>query len=206
MSDLFNQGRAEIACLGARFILIERWSDAPLIGYLGMNPSDAGEFKTDPSFTRFNGFARRWGFGGTIWANLVPYRSSSPSIARARLWAACGRGQTKNELESDLLDRNVQEITAHAHHASLWLCGWGNGGNAFIGDKPGLMLDVLGAIEQSVGVGRTIAFGVTGGDNPAPKHVLARGLHRIPDDAPVYSYDPLMMTLGERVAMPWSAP
>lgn len=202
MTHLFDNGRTEIACAGARFILIERWAPGPLIGYLGMNPSRAGEFTSDPSFQRFNGFARRWGFSGTIWANLLPFRSSKPDEALAALRRAI---VDRDSPENGLLVRNLDEITQHRCLAALWMAGWGNGGEAFDKLSPALILDVTGVIE---GDDRTehpmVAFGLTGEPRAAPKHVLARGLHRIPDDASVYAFDPLMRTLGDPLAMPWS--
>jgi hypothetical protein len=201
---LFDLGRTEVACAGARFILIERWAPGPLIGYLGMNPSVAGAQRSDPSFKRFNGFAHRWGFGGTIWANLLPFQSSDPDVALQRLREAL---RDVGSPEDALMIRNLQEIAQHAHMAAVWLAGWGNGGETFAKWAPTLIREISDILETSA-AGRTwplIAFGLTG-ELAAPKHVLARGVHRIPDDAPVYTFDPLLRSLGKQVPMPWGTP
>lgn len=201
MPDLLGLGRTEIACAGARFILIERWAPGPLIGYWGMNPAEASEFKTDQSFTRFNGFARRWGFGGTIWINYLPFRTAHPDIALERLRAAL---RDPDGPEAGLMARNLEEIATHAHMAAVWLAGWGNGGESFVKLTGSLILDISGLIEGEDRTERPIvSFGLTGEPNMAPKHVMARGVHRIPDDAPVYTFDPLLRSIGAVVPMPW---
>lgn len=198
--DLFAHGRSEVASPGARFILIERWADGPLIGYLGQNPSDASARSSDPTFTRFNGFARRWGFAGTVWANLAPYRSPQPADARRRLRAALGG---RDWYDRDLLIRNEAELRAHAAAAPLWLAGWGAGGEALEAISPTLICHTVEALQVDGAGPRLIAFGLTQGACPAPKHVMARGVHRTPDDAPVFEFDADRGALGAEVPMPW---
>lgn len=199
MTDLLGHGRFEIGDEHCRFILIERWGDAPLLGYVGMNPSYAGAQRTDPSFTRFNGFARRWGFGGTIWGNLVPYRSAQPKDALKLLRDAL---DGRDYWARDQLWANQTHLERHAGKAQHWVCGWGAGGGAMEALNPSLISTVIESIEQGLPT-TFLAFGLTAGRDP--KHVLARGAHRIPDDAPVYRFDPFMWSLGDEIPMPLRA-
>lgn len=204
MSDLLGLGRTEIGDEHHRHILIDRWDERPLIGYLGMNPSYAGATRTDPSFTRFNGFARRWGFGGAIWGNLTPFRSPQPKVVLGIL-RDIRDGQAWHA--RDRLQDNQHHLEQHAGQAQVWLCGWGAGGNAMEEILPTLVHHTAEAIENAQPTATSavfLSFGLTGGK--APKHVLARGLHRIPDDAPVFRFDPFIWHLGAEVPMPWRTP
>lgn len=195
--------RFEIGDKHHRHILVERWAEGPLIGYAGMNPSYAGAERSDPTFTRFNGFARRWGFAGSIWVNLVPFRSSQPKDAMQILRRI---DQGLDWSARDQLQESLRHVERHAPQAEVWVCGWGAGGEAMQAIFPMLAHHLAEAIED----GRPqewpavfLSFGLTAGK--APKHVLARGLHRIPDDAPVYRFDPYVYHLGAEAPMPWRA-
>lgn len=97
---------------------------------------------------------------------------------------------------------NLEHIEDHASHPVAWLCGWGAGGQA-MDEIASLIMNVAETIELADDV-IWLAFGLTAAK--APKHVLARGLHRIPDDAPVYRFDPFIWHLGAEVPMPWGSP
>ncbi len=66
-----------------RFELIRDWRDeigAPdkTVLLIGLNPSKAGEKENDPTVRKTVGFARRWGFGRVVLANLIPIVSTDP--------------------------------------------------------------------------------------------------------------------------------
>ena len=71
-------------CGAYRYSLTRKWSDAPLLSFVMLNPSTADAKEDDPTIRRCIGFARREGAGGLIVANLYALRSSSPEA----LWAA----------------------------------------------------------------------------------------------------------------------
>ena len=72
------------ACGAYRYSLTRKWSDAPLLPFVMLNPSTADAKEDDPTIRRCIGFARREGAGGLIVANLYALRSSAPEA----LWSA----------------------------------------------------------------------------------------------------------------------
>ena len=71
------------ACRTYRYALWRRWSDAPFILFIMLNPSSADASQDDPTIRRCISFARQWGYGGITVANLFALRSPYPSGLRA---------------------------------------------------------------------------------------------------------------------------
>ena len=71
-------------CGAYRYSLTRRWSGAPLLTFVMLNPSTADAKEDDPTIRRCIGFARREGAGELIVANLYALRSSAPEA----LWSA----------------------------------------------------------------------------------------------------------------------
>lgn len=164
-----------------RWVLSERWAEGPMIGYVGMNPSDASDKKTDPTWMRWRGFSQRWGFGGQYAMNPVPKRSSSPEDAMS--WLGCVRSGAINR---SAIDRNIEFAHRYGRECAAWVIGWGDKGKAMDAIYR-VHRDFLYALRaDALGV-PFLAFGLTASGNP--KHVLARGTSRIPDDAPVFEYE-----------------
>lgn len=46
--------------------------------FIGLNPSTADEYNDDPTIRRCAGFAKDWGYGGLIMANLFAFRATNP--------------------------------------------------------------------------------------------------------------------------------
>lgn len=66
-------------CRTYRYGLFRIWDpDRPLAMFIGLNPSTADEFEDDPTIRRCVRFARDWGKGGLIMANLYAYRATKP--------------------------------------------------------------------------------------------------------------------------------
>lgn len=181
--------RCQIGGVDHRFVLAERWSNAPLIGFLGMNPSDASDAKPDPTWSRGGKFARAWGFGGQVWMNPVCLRSPSPELALERLRRIVSG---KDAAGLALMEENFRMLSRHAAAVAGWVVGWG--------DKGAAMNEVFRCHGRAVtalrvgGATRFFAFGVTAGGNP--KHLLARGASRIPDDAALREFHPEGRRLG----------
>lgn len=67
-------------CSRYRYLLGREWSDEnPPIVFVGLNPSTADAFTDDPTIRRCIRFAREWGFGSLIMANLFAFRSPDPN-------------------------------------------------------------------------------------------------------------------------------
>lgn len=67
------------ACRRYRYVLERRWDDdLPVVLFIGLNPSTADERADDPTVRRCTRFAKDWGFGSLILANLFALRSTDP--------------------------------------------------------------------------------------------------------------------------------
>ena len=62
-----------------RYILSRIWDEAkPTVLFIGLNPSTADETTDDPTIRRCINFAKSWGYGGILMANLFAFRSTNP--------------------------------------------------------------------------------------------------------------------------------
>jgi hypothetical protein len=96
-----------------RWWLKRSWAPARgLVLYAGLNPSRAGADIDDMTVTKGMGFARLWGFGGTMHGNAYPYIATNPADL-----AHC----TEEEIE-----RNDAELLAMAEQAALVVLAWGS--------------------------------------------------------------------------------
>lgn len=66
-------------CKTYRYALWRRWSDAPPVLFVMLNPSTANESQDDPTIRRCISFAKQWGHGGIIVGNLFAFRSPYPT-------------------------------------------------------------------------------------------------------------------------------
>lgn len=62
-----------------RYTLSRTWdSTKPTVLFIGLNPSIADENVDDPTVTRCINFAKNWGYGTLLMANLFAYRTTYP--------------------------------------------------------------------------------------------------------------------------------
>lgn len=62
-----------------RYILSRTWDETkPTVLFIGLNPSTADENEDDPTIRRCIIFAKSWGYGGLIMANLFAFRTTNP--------------------------------------------------------------------------------------------------------------------------------
>lgn len=68
-------------CGRYRYLLTRSWDPArSTMGFVMRNPSTADHRTDDATIRRCAGFARRWGFGVLVVANLFALRATSPTV------------------------------------------------------------------------------------------------------------------------------
>jgi hypothetical protein len=71
-------------CRTYRYGLFRMWDlDRPPVLFVGLNPSTADELADDPTIRRCVRFARDWGYGGLMMANLFAFRATKPDAMPA---------------------------------------------------------------------------------------------------------------------------
>jgi len=112
-------GAAFSACRRWRTLLWRRWDGTrPVANFLMLNPSTADERVLDPTCTRAQDYARRWGYGALLVTNVFAWRATDPQQLR-RAPDPVGRG-------------NDAAILRAARRAAIVVCAWGNHG-AYLG-------------------------------------------------------------------------
>ena len=146
-----------------RYWLWRRWAwSLPMLVVVMFNPSTADEKKDDLTVQRLCKWAKRWGYGGILIINLNSHRSSDPRA----LWGMAEvrrRGDGQEAAVREALDIARQQGTPV-------LAAWGD----LASDA-----DIAPMVEQ-IGTLNLICLGTNA--SGSPKHPMARGKARIPDD------------------------
>lgn len=131
------------------------------ITFVLLNPSTADAFKPDQTVTRCVKFATAWGADLIEIVNLFSIRTPYPDDVKL---AEDRGGDTTNDIQ----------ILRGCHGAHRIIAGWGNHG----------VLDNRGTHVRRMLVKHGYKLFHLGlNDNGTPKHPMARGRARIPDDA-----------------------
>lgn len=69
-------------CGRYRYALWRKWAPGETVMFVGLNPSTADATLDDPTIRRCIGFARAWGYGGLMMANLFAWRATDPRDIR----------------------------------------------------------------------------------------------------------------------------
>jgi hypothetical protein len=137
-----------------------------------LNPSTADEHTDDPTLRRVVAFSRMWGYDELVVVNLYPYISSDPR--EAALWADW---ETSHDwCLRDQLFTYRDFVAAVAKKSALVVAAWGAGAwDSYWAES------VVDAVQEDLPPYPDLyCLGETA--SGAPKHPLARGRHRIPDD------------------------
>jgi hypothetical protein len=68
-------------CTRYRYVLRRAWDSARRsVLFVGLNPSTADARADDPTIRRCIRFARDWGYGSLVMANLFAYRATEPTV------------------------------------------------------------------------------------------------------------------------------
>lgn len=139
------------------------WDDTlPLLVVCMLNPSRADAEVDDPTVLTLIHFGKLWGYGGLLIVNLYAFRASHPKEMFAAGAAAVGPENEKYLAKAVLYARE---------NGGKLLVAWGNDGN----DRA----IWFSGWARAQGV-ELICLGIT--QSGAPKHPMARGIHRIPRD------------------------
>lgn len=149
-----------------RWDLRRQWAAGPTICWVGLNPSTADYRVDDPTIIREMSFSNAWGFGSMIKLNLYPFRSSTTD----RLWA-----WRKTPAAQPAIERNIRECVAALVECETLVAAWGAGADPR--DRGAFIAEV----DRRMGPRTWMCIGMTA--NGSPTHPLARGKHRVPDEA-----------------------
>lgn len=175
------------------------WGSGPCILWNLLNPSKADASIDDPTMLRMMGFSYRWGFGSMIVVNIYPFISSKPTemMAWRKTWNEAEARDSGYVFEYQPTSfnawlHNMHKVRKAMGEAKTHVAAWGNGAEA--ADLESFLLQVgipVGPDEDTGDPAFTLApdwkcLGTTG--SGAPIHPLARGKHRVPDDATLQSW------------------
>lgn len=144
-----------------RYVLVRRWGhEGGFATFVMLNPSTADATKDDPTILRCIAFAASWGFSALHVVNLYAFRSTDPK----GLWT----------VPDPVGPDNNAHIIGHAAVAKTQgmpvIAAWGNNAKQ---DRVDAVLS-MPAMDVLQCLGKT--------KSGAPKHPLARGHHRVPED------------------------
>lgn len=144
-----------------RWTLTRQWGGGDRVCWIMLNPSTADAQRDDPTILSCIRRTDALGYRRLVVVNRLPIRTSHPAEAQA--WS-----RTANLA---IMESNAGVIESEMASAALVIAAWGNAG-WLVGDTDfptGLMCIGTNA-------------------NGSPKHPLARGHHRVPEDAPLQAW------------------
>lgn len=145
-----------------RYWLWRRWDRSkPFLVVAMFNPSTANAQIDDPTISRLCKWAKRWGYGGVLVINIYSLRSPDPAIIRDDPRRAFGDAQPA---------AIGQALALASEQGTPLLVAWGNLAS------PADTRIILDAAEDL----DLICLGTT--KDGRPKHPMARGQHRVPDE------------------------
>ena len=161
-------------CGTFRWTLTRAWGAGGRVCFIGLNPSTADHRVDDPTVRRWSRFAQAWGYGEFVAVNLYPFRSPSP--ADCRRWSRWDENGP-DWYARDALQAGLDVIVREAKNAALVVACWGAG--AWDEDW---IEHVIENIQTDVAPWPDIYCFARSQDG-SPVHPMARGRHRVPDDA-----------------------
>jgi hypothetical protein len=169
-------------CGRFRLTLTRKWGEGLQLVVIMLNPSTADAERDDPTIRRLIAWARAWGYDGIIVVNLLPIRTSDPREALAWYRALPKNWQESDRQKAAALVNNPLAIYEACRSSRAALVAWGN-----------LPADLT--IEADVALGIAVS---TLGDHVYclgrtkhghPIHPMARGKHRVPDNAELIRFE-----------------
>lgn len=174
-----------------RWTMRRAWGAGPCILWCGRNPSRANDVDDDPTTSREIGFSYRWGFGSMVKVNMRPFVSPTPEVAD-RLYRRALEDLDECQVwpfprsARAALEHNYEVVRDQLRGVERAVAAWGNVAaaevEAFL-DNATVSFDT--SKHDGFGIVRIPVDWHCLGRNAdgSPKHTLARGRARIPDDA-----------------------
>jgi hypothetical protein len=152
-----------------RWCLSRTWDGAkPKLVVIGCNPSYANAERDDPTMWVVMKFAFAWGYGGVKMLNVYPL--ITPVMQPLNAWIRGESGPTAEPRR-----RNTEAVARELADLSMVIAAWGN----LV--KPSEAIAFIGGVEMLLQRPVQLhCFGTT--NTGAPKHPMARGHSRIPND------------------------
>jgi hypothetical protein len=176
-TDLFGQDTmhrdATFACDGQRLTLTRRWGEGPRACMIGCNPSRADARRDDPTCLWWINWSQLFGYGRFDAVNMYPFCTASPAECRK---IADWENNGPDWHARDALQYNLDVVVRTAKAADIVIACWG----AIAWDDAWIE-HVVEQIQSGEAPWPDLyCFGMTA--SGAPKHPMARGVHRIPRD------------------------
>lgn len=158
---------------GIRRRLSRDWGPGPRSLVIGCNPSEGDASRDDPTILWLIAWHQLFGFGGFDLMNLYPFVSSDPRVCRERAERALGG---PDWADRDALWAATDDLVERAKSAHQVFVCWG----AIAWDS-----DWVEHVVEQIQTGTEPwpdlwCWGTT--QSGAPKHPMARGVHRIARD------------------------
>lgn len=174
-SDIIRSARLS-ACGQYRWSLQRVWGAGPYVCWVMLNPSTADHRQDDPTVRRCIHFTNEWGYRALRIVNLYPFRTPNP--AALRRWADWLNNGPDWYARDRIVD-NLYLTAAVAQEAAMVVAAWGAGA-----PDDDWIEQVIDEIRSCAEPPALYCLGKTAGGDP--KHPMARGRHRVPDDqAPI---------------------
>lgn len=174
-TDTIQRSASLSRCETYRWSLERTWANGSRVCFIGLNPSTADHRLDDPTVRRWTHFARAWGYGGFTAVNLYPYRSSSP--AECRRWSDWENSGPDWYVRDAIHFAGLDALRREAKAAALTVACWGAG----VWDDAWVE-HVIEEIQSGEAPWPDLHCFALSKDG-SPVHPMARGRHRISDDA-----------------------
>jgi len=182
----------QVGDVAYRWSASRAWGAGPMIVWNCLNASYADGKKDDPTMWRMIGFSYRWGFGSMAVVNVYPF--VTPDTKELARWRKAWRPKDHARDGFPPWPISQSPFSAWLHNqdvvrdlllrANTCVAAWGNGAS---GEDVETFLhavthryDVVQMQDYPLGI-EWKCLGTT--QSGAPTHPLARGKHRVPDDA-----------------------
>ena len=179
------------SCLTYRWSLQRHWGAGQLgagaiLPWIMLNPSTADAEVDDATLHQIIGFSWRWGFDGLLVVNVYPFRSSKP--ADLREWLRWDQRQDWDARDATWENWNRVAKLLEPYDAAM--AAWGSQPGMF-GYEVELGAEYLlneandpESVKPPATRKRVLELFCLGANmGGGPKHPMARGRHRVPDDA-----------------------